>query len=294
MKRFFLSLTLTFIAATSFGQGVWGIDFEVITVLDRVLVDTIHDPNNIWQIGHPNKLIFNTAYSNPNAIVTDTLGFYPTNDTSSFTIIHLASLGWVLNYPKVDIGGWYYVNSDTLTDYGYIDFSTDLGNTWYKADSSEGSCSWGAVEELPTFTGNSNGWKHFYYCLTPQSEFPIDQGDTILYRFTFISDSVQTNKEGLMFDDLHFEDWAEGIEEFQNDNLISIFPNPTSDRLTIERARYSDKPKIQIINYNGQVIVDDQNFIGTTIDTQLLTNGIYLLMYSDSKNFAIKKFAINH
>jgi hypothetical protein len=292
MKKILLSISLTLIAATSFGQWTWNIDFEDTTTLHRVLIDTVANPNNIWQIGHPNKTLFTSANSNPNAIVTDTVNPYPINDTSSFTIIHIAELGWSLGYPKVDIGGYYSVNSDTLTDFGYIDFSPDLGNTWYRADSASGNCSWGAIEDLPTFTGNSNGWKHFYYCL--QVPFPVAYGDTILYRFTFISDSVQTNKDGLMFDDLHFEDWAEGIQEVQNDNLISISPNPTSDKLKIHINKVTDNIRVQVLNYTGQILLDENHFKEQAIDTRQFNNGIYLLKYSDTKNFAIKTFVVQH
>ena len=294
MKKILLSISLTLIVATSFGQSDWDINFEDTTTLHKVLMDTVSYPNNIWQIGPPNKSIFNTAYSNSNVIVTDTINPYPTNDTSSFTIIHIASMGWAREYPKVDIEGWYYVNSDTLTDYGYIDFSPDKGGTWYRADTSinNGYCSFGAVQELPTFTGNSNGWKHFYYCL--QVPFPVANGDTILYRFTFISDSVQTNKDGLMFDNLHFEDWTEGIQEVQNNRLISISPNPTSDELIIHRTKVSNNSRIQILNYTGQVLYDNSDFIGEPINTRQLTNGIYLLKYTDTKNSSIKKFIVQH
>jgi hypothetical protein len=159
----------------------------------------------------------------------------------------------------------------SLTDYGYIDFSPDKGGTWYRADTSinNGYCSFGAVQELPTFTGNSNGWKHFYYCL--QVPFPVANGDTILYRFTFISDSIQTNKDGLMFDNLHFEDWTEGIQEVQNNRLISISPNPTSDELIIHRTKVSNNSRIQILNYTGQVLYDNSDFIGEPINTRQLT-----------------------
>lgn len=292
MKKILLSISLTLVAASLFAQPTWDIDFENTTWLYRVIIDTTSNPNNIWQIGHPCKTLFNSANSNPNVIVTDTTNPYPINDTSSFTVIHLASSGWGLGYPKVDIGGYYSVNSDSLTDYGYIDFSPDLGSTWFRADSSVGFCTWGAVEDLPTFTGNSNGWKHFYYCL--QVPFPVAFDDTILYRFTFISDSVQSNKDGLMFDDLRFEDWAEGIQEIQNDNLISVFPNPTSNELRIHITKVTDKMRVQVLNYTGQVLYDNPNYKEEPINTLHFDNGIYLVKYSDTKSFAIKLFVVQH
>ena len=91
-----------------------------------------------------------------------------------------------------------------------------------------------------TSTGNSNGWQNFYVNLAMLGyHFNINYGDTILYRFTFISDSTQTNKDGLMFDDFHFEDWVESISEFESENLITLTPIPASDKLKVKRKNIS-------------------------------------------------------
>lgn len=293
MKKIILSVSLVIIAATSFGQMYWNLTFDDTTNINRILFDTSSNPNNIWQKGHPNKTVFISAKSSPNVVVTDTINSYPTNDTSSFTIIHVGSSGWQVNYPAIFVDGWYYVNSDTLTDYGYIEFSSDHGITWFRADSpTNHGCCFSGSEELPTFSGNSFGWKHFHYCLC--THIPVTIGDTVLYRFTFISDNVQTNKDGLMFDDLHFEDWTEGIDEIQNDNLITISPNPTSGELTIGRTKSSNKQTVQIFNFLGQILYDNSNFIGEKIDTRNLFDGMYLLKYSNTKYFSMKKFVVHH
>ena len=97
-----------------------------------------------------------------------------------------------------------------------------------------------------------------------------------------------------MFDDLHFEDYFEGIEEFQNDNLISIFPNPTSDGLFVQQKTKTDKQTIQVYDFTGRLVLENINFSGQTIDTRQLNNGVYLLKYSDTKNISIKKFVVQH
>lgn len=291
MKKLLLSFTMLLIVVTSFSQYVWDLSFDNSTILSKVIIDTINNHNNKWQIGHPTKTMFNSAYSLQKVIVTDTLNSYPPNDTSSFTIIHIAYQGWQ-GYPKIDIGGWYYVNSDTLTDYGYIEFSSDLGSTWYLISNYTHFCTWGATQELPVFSGNSNGWKHFYYCIQPPSF--VNMGDTILYRYTFISDSIQTNKDGLMFDDLHFEDWSEGIEYIQNNNLISIYPNPAHNIITIRRENTNYQQSIQIINCLGEVLFKHDNFIKDFIDVSEFQNGIYFLQYETEREFCVKKIIVNH
>jgi hypothetical protein len=37
-----------------------------------LVIDTVNYHHNIWQIGKPNKTVFDSALSLPNAIVTDT------------------------------------------------------------------------------------------------------------------------------------------------------------------------------------------------------------------------------
>ena len=41
---------------------------------------------NIWQIGRPSKIFFDSAYSKEKAIVTDSINFYPVNNCSYFNL----------------------------------------------------------------------------------------------------------------------------------------------------------------------------------------------------------------
>jgi len=305
MKKNLLSISLTLIVATTFGQWLddnYDLNFEDTLGLQHLTIDTNSNSNNIWQVGTPQKIIFTNAFSIPKAILTDTINAYPTNDTSVFIITNVA-FGGGFEWPHTAIlAGQYNVNSDTLTDYGKIEFSPDNGTKWIDMlndtvliDTALNHYWYWDSYDKPTLTGNSNGWKYFWINLAELGHFyNVHDGDTVLYRFSFISDSVQTNKDGLMFDDFHFEDYVEGIEGIQNDNLVSISPNPTSDELTILTKKFSDKQSIQIYSFTGQLLYENTNFKGEKINTRQLSNGIYLLKYSDAKSFAVKKLIINH
>ena len=284
-------------SVASFSQSsyFYTLDFEDTAALHHLRIDTVSNLNNIWQVGAPQKTIFTNAYSNPNVIVTDTINPYPINDTSSFTIVNVAHDGFTAPHTASLIGE-YSVNSDTLTDFGTIEFSPDNGTSWYDIINDTFITNHIYVQQhWISLTGNSNGWQQFYVNLAPLGPlFNIQLGDTVLWRFTFISDNIQTNKDGLMFDNLYFEDYVEGIPEIQNDNLISISPNPTSNELRIHKSNVSDSQKVQVLNYRGQVLYDNSNFIGDMIDIRQLPNGIYLLKYAATKYFSVKKFVVQH
>jgi hypothetical protein len=282
MKRHILFLILLLSYNSSFSQWSWQLHFEN-EVGGRVKIDTSSNPNNVWKIGHPDKTIFNTSHSNPNVIVTDTANPYPINDTSSFAIIHYATGGWPNTYPGVDISGWYSVNSDTLTDYGFFDFSPNHGNTWYPIGPHHGCCSWFGPEEIPTFTGNSFGWKHFHYCICP----PMPAFDSVFYRFTFISDGIQTNKDGLMFDDFRFEDVIEGVDEIGSDNWISISPNPAHASFTTNLTG-----QLSIYDVTGrlvqqQIVNDKQETVNCKLNA-----GIYFVKMSGRERICTQKLVI--
>ncbi len=297
MKKILLSISLTVIAATSFGQILWGIDFDTPFYLDRIDRDTISNPNCTWQVGHPNKTVFTSAYSVPNAIVTDTLNPVPVNDTSIFYLKHVRNQNSIFHYFR--LGFWFQMDGDS-TDFGTIEISPDTGSTWINLLKKDTTylINWHSFK--PTLTGSTSGWQWFELDMLQWASgwgnFPIAMtADTILFRFTYITDSNSTPHDGWMIDDFVLEDSFESvIEEIQNANLISISPNPTTDELIIHRKKISDHSKIQILNFTGQVLYEKTNFNGETIDTRQLSNGIYLLKYSDTKNFSIKSFVVQH
>jgi hypothetical protein len=300
MKKLLLTISLSLIIGTSFGQlGSWGTDFESpsfqLNSSNRFYVDTISNPNSKWQIGHPNKNVFNTAFSYLNALVTDTLNVIPQNDTS---IIYIKHFRFLQGFHVFVLHFKYRMDGDS-TDFGTIEISPDTGHTWISVLNQDTSYQMYWISPKPTLTGSTNGWQSFDLDMTNWASgfgtFPIDMtADTILFRFTYITDSSSSPRDGWIIDDLNFEDWWEEVSEIQNDNLISIFPTPTSDELKIYRTKVSDNQTIQILNYKGELLYNKTNFIGETIDTRQLKNGIYFLKYSNTTNFSIKRFVVQH
>lgn len=166
MKTLILFISLFVISGQIYGQwetSNYSLNFENDVGVSTLSIDTISNPNNIWQIGHPQKALFTAAYSAPNSIVTDTLNTYPINDTSVFLITNVAD-GMGFEWPHtVSIAANYFVDSDTLTDYGAFEFSPDNGITWIDLlnDTSTYSSSIYWNENKATFTGSSNGWESF-------------------------------------------------------------------------------------------------------------------------------------
>lgn len=241
MKQLFLFSL--FIAQTPFIFSQYLCDQYAINFEDtssctkQLVIDTIANPNNIWQIGKPQKTIFDSAFSLPNVIVTDTVNSYPVNDTSLFIIKNQeTNYGFVAPHTVI-LSGHYRVNSDSLNDYGMIEFSPDNGVTWIDLlnDTVYNSYYYWKLPK-PVLTGNSSGWQDFYVNLARLGPlFNIQIGDTVQYRFTFISDSIADTFDGLTYDNLIFEDWVEGIDELGFDLINSIaFPNPVRKSLTIE------------------------------------------------------------
>ena len=287
MKKIFPFLSILIsISFSSYGQWDWTIDFEDPAVFDRIFIDTNANPNNIWEIGEPEKLLFNSAHSPTHVIITDSLNPYPINDTSSFIITHIREGGWGGNTLLL-LDFYFKIDSDTLTDYGMIELSIDKGLTWF--DLMALDLNW--IEPKPVLTGTIPSWTHFSVDLS-NITYNIGYSDTLLYKFSFISDNNQTNKEGWMIDDFLFEDYWEGIEEHRNDNLISIYPNPASDYLSLERKNYGNNETIEVMDLKGRIILSIRHFKGETLDITSLKAGIYLLKYSDTETVAIKPFAV--
>src|SRR5271156_3984683 len=143
MKKLILSLISLMLASASFGQADYSLvmyftfDDSSLVLETRIDVpntyfseyswiyfDTTHAGNQ-WQIGRPQKTVFNAAHSLPNALVTDTVNTCLPNDTS-IVIFKVPMHLWL------GIGGvsfFYKLNIDS-GDIAAVDWSADTGATW--------------------------------------------------------------------------------------------------------------------------------------------------------------------
>ena len=304
MKKICFIVIMILTGSTVFGQvqcgGIaapedWNFDDGVTWWDYQLFLDTVSHSHNIWQTGAPHKTVISGAYSSPHVIITDTINHYPPNDTSVIIFRHMDMGGYSTPH-SAELAGYYNVNSDSLHDYGTIEISLNHGTSWINliTDTTYSSYYYWLTPK-PTLTGNSNGWVNFWVSLSQLgSVFPVNMGDTILLKFTFISDSISDTLDGLAYDNFQFCDGVEGIDEIINNNLIDIYPNPVSELLYINRRTQPENESVQIYDFSGQLLFEDKNFRSTTIDTRKinLADGIYFLKYSDMKRFAFKKFII--
>lgn len=282
MKTIILTLALLLIIAMANSQS-WEEDyylnFDQPEYLDHLSFDTVNFPGHSWQIGQPEKSIFNEALSIPNAMVTDTANPYPVNDTSVFLIKNLGTQGTM--YGLEVLQGFYYVNSDSLNDYGLFEFSPDNGTTWIDLindTSNLPNVSWWS--ERPVLTGNSNGWMYFEVMLMDiGSAFQIGFGDTIIYRFSFISDNIPEDLDGLMYDNFNFYEFIEGISEIRFKSIkTSIIPNPGKDLFRIDFENpYNDSFQLNIYDAGSHLMSTNDHVSGTftTFTAQTLSPGVY-------------------
>ena len=262
------------------------ITFEDTSIIkEYIKLDT--NKGNIWRIGKPAKFKFNSAFTPQNAIVTDLKGYYPTNTHSSF----IMKFFYKYDVPedtrvKIGIEGNYKIDSDSLNDYGIVEMSDVKGKGWIDILNNY-SDSWVIDNEKkkPVFTGNlSDTWHNFSF--TTDNYFATHAIDTLWFRFTFVSDSIDNHKEGWIIDNLVIIVYKlGGIEgEDQKNNLISLFPNPVNrfEQLNII-SKNSQTSRLQIFNPEGKsVYKNDVSGEQITIDMHSFQPGFYFAEITDS------------
>jgi hypothetical protein len=260
------------------------INFDGPQYLNQLFIE--NSPGNTWQIGPPQKTTFTEANSAPNVIVTDTINPYTPGDSSVFNIKSLALDGLIFG---LDIFyGFYSVQSDSLNDYGTMEFSPDNGVTWLDMiNDTSYNTNFQWYSPKPILTGNSGGWKYFEVILTDiGSAFNIQYGDTVIFRFTFTSDNVPENSDGLMYDDLCTFPFIEGISEIHFKPVdTSIYPNPSSTNFTIKfKNPNNDLFQLNVYNAKSKLMFSKEGVKGTTVGfgKESLTAGIYFYKLTNS------------
>jgi hypothetical protein len=278
MKKIFLVINLLFVVIGGFTQFPNHINFDDSVNLFRIHIDSTL-PDNIWQIGQPDKTIFTSSHSIPNAIVTGLHNPYPANNTSIF---YLGTGGDFGNKFHAAMLYFYYkMDSDTLNDFGKIELSPDHGNTWvnifsnnnfYQITDSLGNVvnSTGSGDTV-VFSGTTKGW----YYLWSMFGLPNYGFDSIIYRFTFHSDNGIENRDGWMIDDFTFGDAWENV--VNQNTSYSFYPNPAQDIINIRSK--NQITYFEIRNVMGNLIYNDNKTENDfSINIMGLKPGMYMYM----------------
>lgn len=296
-KHLILLIAITFSFQFVFAQFYEQIDFDSPGSHDDwIKIDTVTNPNNIWQIGTPSKTTFTSAYSPVRAIVTDTLNSYPANDTSGFLLLfpkfQLPENG---SNDKGDLllllDFWFQMQSDSLGDYGTVEVSCDYGQSWINVMEEDTIYEFIWNYGKPTLTGNTDGWEHFSLDLTNLDHI-YEPYDTLYIRMTFISDGNNNPNDGWIIDDFTLQDIWSGLEKPNRKDQISIYPNPSSGSFLIKtKNRNLVNPQITITDLSGRVVYRQEYMPGQPINTEL-QKGIYLLRFENCNTFSVKKIFV--
>lgn len=224
-------------------------------------IDSIQE-ENIWQFGVPSKTYLDQPYSSPLALITDTSSFYP---ASNFSTVEMQILP---GETIMEFSFFHKYDTDTLLDGGTVEMSIDDGITWHAVTDS--SYWWGMNYQVetsfpedtiaslggPGFSGISDGWEldHFW--------FPMQIGpwlDSWRVRFVFASDSIESDREGWMIDDVWIYGTHIGITESNFGQLV-VYPNPAIEdqAFNVSVPFIANDIQYEIVGVSGQIMAEGQ------------------------------------
>ena len=265
MKKFYIILLLVFIVHESdaqiYSQYFDGAD---TSFSNSIIIEPDPDSSNIWQAGPPQKVIFDSAATQPNAMVTDTVNLYPVSNVSSF----IAKVNF--NFPTFGIFALQWkqkLDMDSDFDGGIIEFSIDSGITWQNVFNNPYVYNFYGFQPANAdtlangqyaFSGTDSAWRDIWLCFDYSWLMQFQMDDTALFRFTFMSDSVDNGKEGWMIDNMiaHIT-FQHTIKEVSSDKYLNVYPNPSSRIVHIETEKVMDYHIIEImelVDVHGRII----------------------------------------
>jgi hypothetical protein len=254
----------------SFGQNIYSQYFEGAdtAAYNSILIEMdTSNPTNIWQIGPPQKVIFDAAQSVPNVIVTDTINGYPISDTSRF----ITNISYDFFQTGIMAFRWMQKLDYDTTGYdgGLIEYTTDNGATWVNAFDNGYVYNFYGFDMANVDTvggpggplglvGRDTNWREVWLCFDYSwlQQFPND----FKFRFTSMSDDIGgiQGYDGWMIDNMGAMDtWQHTLEENPKTTFFTVGPNPSTDKIYIESKKvdeYHIIEKMILRDANGKVV----------------------------------------
>ncbi len=246
-------ILITFLIVTDSLNSLGQNNLTICNSFDSSSVYLKIDSSANWEIGKPTKLVFNNSYSDTGSIVTSLDSSYLSNDTSVFYVSFFDSIygsipNYLGSYSPIQLSFTHRFITDSIFDFGSIEMSFDGGDKWYNVLSNEHNASYyyqnyhffentgDTIYDSIVITGNSGGWVHSVinkevsHIIWNDNVFP----DSIIFKFSFISDSLGVN-EGWQIDDICLSmDYFTSTNKIKYNPKIEVFPSPTSDIINVK------------------------------------------------------------
>ena len=170
--------------------------------------------------------------------------------------------------------------------------SKDCGGNWTTVYSKAGSLlSTRAAITTPFEATLAQDWVTKTVSLNGFAEYEV------LVKFRVTND----NGNNMYLDNINLsQPIPSGIREINNDDaLVSLFPNPVANEITLEINSENIRPStIKIMNSTGQLISEKQIELNSGInnfkmDTKEFSNGVYLVIVESAKKTITKKLVVS-
>jgi len=296
--QFLLLFILPFVSFGQFGYKQY-FDGDDTAAFNSIIINYDTTNTNVWQVGPPQKTIFDKASTLPNALITDTINNYPINVNSSFTTGFGPSHS---NWGVLALQWNQKLDMDKDFDGGVIEFSLDSGNTWQNVFNNPYVYSFYGFNPTNqdtivstgdfSFSGTDNNWMSVWLCFDYSW---LSTSDSLAIRFTIKSDSIDNGKEGWVIDNMLLNQTIiHTVNETKQTEYLKVSPTLTSGIVNISSKKvdeYHIIEQMELVDINGKSIREWKS-IPTKffIDISDQKSGIYFLTIKT--NFKTETFKI--
>jgi hypothetical protein len=250
------------------------------------------DTGSLWQIGRPQKSIFDSAATKPNALLTDTFNNYPPNDTSRFSFVFPQQLRG--NVYIVAVRWKQKLDMEKKHAGGIVEYSLDTGKTWknvfnnpqvYKFYGYDTLNNRDTLNGIYTFSGTDTTWRDIWLCFDGRYVRNID---SMMLRYTFMSDTSVNTGEGWMIDNMMMHaTYVHTVTNVDDHKRIKVYPTNGNGIIHIElQAGEKNEEVVQVLllGTDGKLLqtYKPQN-TKTVIDIGNMPNGMYYLKVVTNK-----------
>lgn len=294
-------------------QPVFTLTFEDTSVINQVFYsDSAIDPHGIWQIGVPDKSLFDSALTVPDAVVTLLDTTLPAGSMGSF----------IITLPGIQLGSGqgglltfvHRFQFDTAHGRAYVEYSVDTGRHWHPIlitahqecyqQPAQGLIDgqyiylpvwWDNVpkdttaDSLSYFTGTDTSW--VYDSIAMPNFIYGDKTSLLtqyLFRFTAYTDSLSPALAGWMIDNIAYSnftiDCPGGINEINSAHL-KVYPDPATDAFTISILNEPESDyQLSLYDLSGRAVMQ-RRFYGEEIMLQRdgIDPGSYFIQVTDTR-----------